>query len=218
MDDFDLKTDSKMYAYVEKHTALVKESLCQLERDTHVNVLGSRMISGAYQGKFLELLSQMIQPFSILEVGTYTGYSAICLASGLRLKGKLITLEHNEELKDRILKYVENAGYREKIELRIVEALPHLQSMQEENFDLIFLDADKENYLNYYPLLLNKLRIGGWLLIDNVLWSGKVYESAYKDKITEILRKFNDNIQMDSNVENIMLPFRDGLSLLRRLR
>lgn len=204
--------------YAEAHTTAAGPLLERLERDTHVNVLDPRMLSGSYQGKLLEMISRMISPSRILEVGTYTGYSAICLAKGLKEGGSLLSIEHNPELEDRIRAYWREAGLQDKAELRLGEAFDILPSLPPASFDLIFLDADKRNYTHYYPLLKHLLKAGGWLLADNVLWSGKVLDVRCHDKDTQAMRAFNDAVQEDSEVENILLPLRDGISLVRKLR
>ena len=214
--DFNLVPEA-IDEYVQAHTAPVDSLLEQLDRDTHVNVLCPRMLSGAYQGKLLEMISRMISPEKILEVGTYTGYSAICLAKGLRPGGRLTTIEHNPELEKRIRSYFRKAGLDDRVELLVGEAADLLPRFPAASFDLIFLDADKEAYLSYYPLLKRLLTEGGWLLIDNVLWNGKVADYRAKDKDTCLLRELNDKIQQDPEMDNVMLPVRDGLSLLRKI-
>lgn len=215
-DDFEL-IPGVLDAYACEHTSEVDALLQQLDRDTHVNVLNPRMISGSFQGKFLELVSRMIRPGRILEVGTYTGYSAICLAKGLREGGSMLTIEHNPELRSRILRYFEKAGISHQVELVISEAIDYLPRLGDGSFDLVFLDADKSNYMNYYPHLKRILSKGGWLIADNVLWSGKVYNPTWTDKDTLVLREFNDYVQADPDMENILLPIRDGITLARKL-
>lgn len=216
MKEFENITDELIYNYVEAFTTKENELLYKINRDTHVNVLNPRMISGSYQGKLLEMISLMIKPEKILELGTYTGYSAICLAKGLQKGGKLITIEHDVELEGRIRHNIDMAGMSNVIDLKIGKALDVLKEIKENNFDLIFLDADKENYLVYYPILKGLLKPNGWLLSDNVLWSGKVFNPESKDKVTNILREFNRIVDKDEEVENIILPLRDGLSLVRK--
>jgi predicted O-methyltransferase YrrM len=173
------------------------------------------MISGRLQGRLLSMLSKMLAPTRILELGTFTGYSALCLAEGLAPTGKLISLENNAEMQTRILQNWAKSPYFKQMELIIGDALqtlPHLN----DTFDLIFLDADKQNYLNYYEILLGKLRPGGVLLADNVLWSGKIIDQEAQDKKTKALRLFNNFVRQDNRVELVMLPFRDGLSCIRK--
>lgn len=215
-DDFNL-IPRELEQYAQDHTSPVDPLLERLDRDTHVNVLCPRMLSGAYQGKMLEMFSRMISPNEILEVGTYTGYSAICLAKGLREGGRLTTIEHNPELEKRIRRYFDEAGIRDRIDLRIGEATDILPQLPSGIFDLVFLDADKERYPVYYPMLKRLLRVGGWMIIDNVLWNGKVVDPSVRDKDTRGLRALNDNVQQDPEVENILFPLRDGLSLLRKI-
>lgn len=215
MEDFELIPE-ELDAYARAHTSPVDPLLEELDRDTHVNVLCPRMLSGAYQGKLLEMLSRMIRPARILEVGTYTGYATICLSKGLGPEGRIVTIEHDPELRSRIVRYLQKAGLEEKTDLQIGEALDLLPLMEENSFDLIFLDADKENYLAYYPLLKRLMRPQGWLLIDNVLWSGKVYDPRCRDRDTKVLRELNLRIQNDREVENILLPLRDGITIIRK--
>ena len=202
--------------YASGHTTPADSILQALERDTYVNVLCPRMISGSYQGRLLEMLCRMIRPKRVLEVGTYTGYSAICMARALPEGGRILTIEHNEELRERILQAFEKAQVAHKIDLRMGEAELILPGLQAGGFDFVFLDADKANYRNYYPLLKTLLAPGGWLLADNVLWNGKVYDPACHDKDTLSVRAFNRAVQEDPEVENLLLPVRDGLMLVRK--
>ena len=199
--------------YSEEHTSPETDMMAQLNRWTHVKMARPRMLSGAYQGKLLEILSAMVQPSNVLEIGAYVGYSAICLAKGLQPNGKLHTVEVDEELEDIILKAVGDAGLSDKIELHIgnaLEILPTLNQM----FDLVFIDADKINYKNYYDLVIPMVRQGGIVVLDNILWSGKVvYPQPKGDKETAVLKELNDYIQSDPRVENILLPIRDGLMI-----
>lgn len=199
--------------YSEEHTSPETDMMAQLNRWTHVKMARPRMLSGAYQGKLLEILSAMVQPSNVLEIGAYVGYSAICLAKGLQPNGKLHTVEVDEELEDIILKAVGDAGLSDKIELHIgnaLEILPTLNQM----FDLVFIDADKINYKNYYDMVIPMVRQGGIVVLDNILWSGKVvYPQPKGDKETAVLKELNDYIQSDPRVENILLPIRDGLMI-----
>lgn len=204
--------------YAQQHTSSESDVLKRLNRETHAKILRPRMLSGHMQGKLLEMISCMLQPERIVEIGTYTGYSAICLARGLKPGGKLHTIDHNPELEDFTRSFFKDAGLTEMIEYHIGEAsdiLPRLQGP----FDLAFIDADKENYLRYYEISLSKLRVGGVILADNVLWSGKVLsETAAKgDSEAEALIEFNRFVQEDDRVENLLLPFRDGLAVIRKL-
>ena len=176
-----------------------------------------RMLSGAYQGKLLEMISYMMKPSKILEIGAYVGYSAVCLAKGLENDGILHTIEADEELEDIILKTINDANLDNKIKLHIGEALNVLPSIDEE-FDLVFIDADKINYINYYEQVLPKVRTGGIIILDNILWSGKVvYTQPKLDKETATLIQLNDLIQNDPRVENLLLPIRDGLMICRKI-
>ena len=213
--DFDLLPEALM-AYAEAHTTPADAFLQALERDTYVNVLCPRMISGSYQGKLLEMICRMIRPMRVLEVGTYTGYSAICMAKALPEGGRITTIEHNEELQERILRAFEKAQVAQKIELLLGEAERILPGLPPGTFDFVFLDADKAGYQSYYPLVKTLLAPGGWLLADNVLWNGKVYAPSCHDKDTLSVRAFNRAVQEDTEVENLLLPVRDGLMLVRK--
>jgi predicted O-methyltransferase YrrM len=206
----------KLENYITDHTSAEQEVLRELNRETHVKVLFPRMMSGHLQGKFLQMVSWMIRPGRVLEIGTYTGYSAICLAGGLKDQGVVHTIEINPELEDIILKYVVKAGLSDKIQLHIGDAIDIIPDL-DETFDLVFIDADKENYLNYYHLVFDKVREGGFILADNALWDGKVVEEKKRyDKETEGIIKFNDFVQNDDRVENVLLPVRDGIMIIRK--
>ena len=203
--------------YAEKHTSPENEVLTKLNRWTHLRMTRPRMLSGAYQGKLLEMISYMMKPSKILEIGAYVGYSAVCLAKGLENDGILHTIEADEELEDIILKTINDANLDNKIKLHIGEALNVLPSIDEE-FDLVFIDADKINYINYYEQVLPKVRTGGIRILDNILWSGKVvYTQPKLDKETATLIQLNDLIQNDPRVENLLLPIRDGLMICRKI-
>jgi len=200
--------------YVEVHTSPESDLLKQISRDTHAQVLMPRMLSGHVQGRFLAMISQFIKPKYILEIGTYTGYSAICLAEGLAPDGKLITIDVNEELESRVRIYFQKADLEAKVDYRIGDAtkiIPTLDVM----FDLVFIDADKENYSLYYDLVFDKVKIGGAILADNVLWSGKVTQTKM-DKDTRALKEFNKKVNNDTRVEALLLPLRDGIMMLRK--
>ncbi len=201
--------------YSEDHTSEESALLTQINRETHLHVLRPRMLSGHLQGRYLAMLSQLIQPKYVLEIGTYTGYSALCLAEGMQKDGKLITLEKNEELKEKIDAYLDQSDYKGQIELRIGEAVSILPTLNY-TWDMIFVDADKENYPVYYEMTIDNLRPGGMLLADNVLWSGKVYDPKQQDKVTNTIRSFNEMVQNDPRVENILLPIRDGIMMVRK--
>ena len=174
-----------------------------------------QMLSGQVQGKFLEFISRMINPEYILEIGTYTGYSAICLAKGLKSAGKLITLDINEELTPMVKKYITLEKLEDKIEVLTGNALQIIPTLTQQ-FDLVFIDADKNNYTNYFDLVIQKVRPGGWILADNVLWSGKII-SQNKDKDTLAIDSYNKKIQQDPRVENVIISIRDGISIARKI-
>lgn len=201
--------------YAEQHTSPETELLAAINRDTHAHVLMPRMLSGHLQGRVLAMISRMIRPMAILELGTFTGYSAICFAEGLAEGGKLITIDKNAELEDRVRKNFDAAGLTDIIDYRIGNAADIIPSL-DMSFDLVFIDADKENYANYYDMLIDKLNLNGFILADNVLWSGKVLEEK-GDKDTEALKAFNRKITGDPRVENVLLPIRDGIMLIRKL-
>ncbi|CAG4991251.1 tRNA 5-hydroxyuridine methyltransferase [Dyadobacter sp. CECT 9275] len=204
-------------AYCESHTDEESDLLKTLNRDTYANVLAPRMLSGQLQGRFLSMVSRMVRPERILEIGTYTGYSAICLAEGLVTGGKLITVDINEELENLANGYFSKSAFASQIDYRIGDALEIIPTLTE-TFDLIFIDADKINYLAYYQLCLPKVRSGGFIIADNVLWSGKVLEQKGKiDKDTQALLDFNRIVNEDRRVSNILLPIRDGLMVLQKL-
>ncbi len=191
--------------------------LAKINRETHLHVLNPRMISGPAQGKLLEFISHMLQPRFILEIGTFTGYSAICLAKGLASDGKLITMERNEELIRYPLRYIQEAGFQDRIEVLTGDALKIIPTLTF-TFDLVFIDGDKEEYCQYYHQIIEKVRSGGFILADNVLWNGKVVEKTdKKDKDTLSIIEFNKMVFADSRVENIILPLRDGISLIRKI-
>lgn len=201
--------------YVEDHTSSESELLKKITRDTHAKVLMPRMLSGHVQGRFLSMISHSMTPKNILEVGTFTGYSAICLAEGLHRDGKLVTIDVNEELESRVRNYFEEAGLNHKIDYRIGNAAQIIPSLNLV-FDLVFIDADKENYSKYYDLVFDKVRSGGLILADNVLWNGKVTKPK-PDKDTRALLEFNQKVKDDPRVENLLLPLRDGIMMIRKI-
>jgi caffeoyl-CoA O-methyltransferase len=208
--------EEKIDTYVCEHTSQESDLLKELNRQTHVQILQPRMLSGHFQGRLLSMLSCMIRPTSILEIGTYTGYSALCLAEGLQEDGKLITIDCNVELEDFTKEYISKSPFANRIELMVGNAKEIIPNLQQD-FDLVFIDADKDAYLHYYTMLIDKLKSGAYILADNVLWSGKVVEKVNdNDKDTKSLIEFNRFIQNDERVENILLPFRDGLMLIRK--
>lgn len=200
--------------YVEDHTSSESDLLRKINRETHALIMRPRMLSGHIQGRFLSLVSHLIRPECILEIGTYTGYSAICMAEGLSETGKLITIDINAELETRVRGYFELAGLTQKVDYRIGDAKKVIPSLNV-TFDLVFIDADKENYALYYDLVFDKVRPGGVILADNVLWSGKITDNK-PDKDTRALQAFNLKINNDSRVENMLLPLRDGIMMVRK--
>ena len=209
--------DEKLSKYAEKHTTPENELIKSLNRDTHANVLAPRMLSGHLQGRLLSLFSKMIQPKAILEIGTYTGYAALCLAEGLTKDGILHTIDINEELETRIQKYFNQSTFKNQIKLHIGNALEIIPTIKQK-FDLVFIDADKENYSKYYDLLIDQMPSGGIIMADNVLWSGKVIdqEAIDTDNDTRELDHFNAKVQSDPRVENILIPVRDGIMVARK--
>lgn len=209
--------DQKITDYAELYTTPESSTLKSLNRETWAGVMMPRMLSGHMQGRFLSMISQMIRPFSILEIGTYTGYSALCMAEGLRDGGMIHTIDNNEELEDMVQKYIQEAGLTENIKQYIGNALQVIPQIIS-TFDLVFIDADKENYVNYYKLVFDKVRTGGFIVADNVLWSGKVLDpkELSKDKETQAIHAFNEMVMKDDRVENVLLPIRDGLMVVRK--
>jgi len=203
--------------YAEEHTTSEADYLYELNRETHLKTMYPRMISGHLQGQFLKMISHMIRPQRILEIGTFTGYSSINLAQGLAEGGVIHTIDSNAESVELGTKYFKKAGVQDKIIIHIGNALEAIPALNE-TFDLVFIDADKENYLNYYDLVFDKLRAGGFILADNAFWSGKVFNrNECSDKEVEGIIKFNEFIQNDKRVENMLLPLRDGVMMVRKL-
>ncbi len=208
--------DIEIHKYIDKLTSSETELLYNLNRETNLKTTLPRMISGKVQGKFLEMVSLMIKPKRILEIGTFTGYSAICLAKGLREGGSLYTIESNIEMEDIIKKYFDESEKKDQLELIVGDAIQIIPDL-DENFDLVFIDADKEEYLKYYKLIKSKIVKGGFILVDNVLWSGKVLNNKTPDRETKALQEFNEYVAQDDEVEQVMLSIRDGLFLIRKL-
>lgn len=201
--------------YVELHSENEPAVLSQLNRETYQKVLQPRMLSGHFQGRVLSMLSKIIQPEVILEIGTFTGYATICLAEGLPASGRIHTIDIKEELVDLQRKYFDLTGNGSQYHQHLGQALEILPGLNEK-FDLVFIDADKDNYLNYYEMIVPMMNPGGIILSDNVLWSGKVLEALDpKDKMTKILLDYNKRLQEDDRVETVLLPIRDGLTLTR---
>ncbi|MDR0560290.1 MAG: class I SAM-dependent methyltransferase [Prevotellaceae bacterium] len=203
--------------YVLMHTSPEDTVLHELARATHLHAMQPRMLSGHLQGKLLEFISRMISPESILEIGTYTGYSAICLAKGLKQGGILHTIDKNDELRHIAEKFIEKSSVANKIKIYTGDALQIIPQMQN-MFDLVFIDGDKREYSAYYSLVMTKVKKGAYIIADNVLWSGKVLSDIKpNDRHTAELAEFNDFVQSDSRVENLMLPVRDGMLIVRVL-
>lgn len=205
----------RSFEYCFAHTSSPEAILLELERETHLRTLSPQMLSGPYQGTLLRFISQMIQPNRVLEIGTFTGYATICLAQGLAHDGCLHTIEVNDELGWLIQKFVQKAGLEQKVRLHLGDAAVVIPTLEGE-FDLVFMDAGKLDYAEHYELALAKTRIGGFLLADNVLWDGKVASGDTKDETAIALRAFNDFVQQDPRVENIMLPIRDGITIMQK--
>ncbi len=208
--------DEKLLHYAEEHTTIENAILKELNRETQAQVLNPRMLSGHLQGRVLSMISHMIRPQFILEIGTYTGYSAICLCEGLQQHGKLITIDINEELEEMVHKYFDKAGLAHKVEHITGDATSIIPTLQT-NFDLVFIDADKTNYSRYYDLVFDKVNPGGYIIADNVLWSGNVLKpQSEMDEETKAITAFNDKVQNDNRVENVLMPIRDGLMIVRK--
>ena len=205
----------KIDDYVVNHSQKEPELLQQLNKETWQKVLNPRMLSGGYQGRILAMISKIIQPKTILEIGTYTGYSALCLAEGMQKNGTLFTIDKNVELEDFAKKYFEQSPYNTQIKQLVGNALDIIPTLNEK-FDLVFIDADKSNYNTYFKMIIGKMNSGGVILSDNVLWSGKVVaEIEPNDKDTKALIEYNELLNSDDRVETILLPIRDGLSISR---
>lgn len=206
--------DPRIEAYALANTAAESELLRELNRETHAKILQPRMLSGHLQGRVLSMLSRLMQPSRILEIGTYTGYSALCLAEGLPMHGMLHTIDINEELESMVRKYIHQAGLERKIHMHIGDALKIIPEISQ-TWDMVFIDADKENYINYYNLIIDWVRPGGLIIADNVLWSGKVLEEN-NDIETTALQNFTQYVKLDKRVDSLLLPIRDGLQILRK--
>lgn len=216
MSTFDL-IDHTIEAYCEAHTTPECELLHRLNRQTNLETVNPRMLSDQLQGQFLTFISKMLRPERILEIGTFTGYSALCLAEGLSTTGQLHTIEVNVEYEDRIREYFGQSPLGKQIILHIGDALQVVSTL-DTTWDLVFIDADKEDYLSYYESVLPSVRKGGFILADNVLWNGKVVqEAAGNDRDTRAILAFNDHVQNDSRVRNLLLPFRDGIMIIEKL-
>lgn len=204
--------------YIEQHSSSETEALQQITHSTHIEMINPRMMSGHVQGRVLSMLSQMIQPKRILELGAFTGYSALCLAEGLQKDGRLVSLEHNDELEDMLRRNFALSPLGEQIELVIGDAIEWLTAQStDQMYDLVFIDADKREYSAYLDAVLPLVRPGGWILADNTLWDSHIIESAYdSDKQTLALRAFNDKVAQDERLDKVILPLRDGLTIIRK--
>ena len=204
-------------SYCEAHTTEETDLLYRLNRQTHLQTINPRMVSGQLQGQFLSLISNMIRPKRILEIGTFTGYSALCLATGLTTDGILHTIEINEEYEDRIRTFFAESPYNPQIKLHIGDAKAIVPSLNEK-WDLVFIDAEKTDYQAYYEMVFPQVRKSGFMLIDNTLWNSKVVgEIQHNDKDTQAILAFNDKVQQDKRVRNLLLPFRDGIMMIEKL-
>ncbi len=207
----------KIDDFASKHTTKESKALETLNRETHLKILIPRMLSGHIQGRVLSIFSHMIKPKHVLEIGTYTGYAAICFAEGLQENGKVITIDINEELETFANHHFEQAGMKDKIDMKIGSAMDIIPTLNE-NFDIVFIDADKTNYSNYFDLVIDKVNTGGYIIADNVLWSGKVVtDEVNTDPDTKALAEYCAKIHEDSRVENVLFPIRDGLMIARKL-
>lgn len=210
--------DNRKYLdkYILDHIDREDEVLKELDRETNLKVLGGRMISGHLQGQVLTMLSKMIQPKNILEIGTFTGYSAICLAKGLTKNGKLITIEINDELESIAAKYFEKAGLKDCIVQKVGSAAEIIPTLNH-TFDLVFIDADKREYIEYFELIFDKVQSGGYIIADNTLWSGKILKTpSADDHHTKGIIDFNTFIKNNNQVEKVILPLRDGMTIIRK--
>jgi caffeoyl-CoA O-methyltransferase len=209
---------SQLEKYLEDHLTPEADLLRRLQKETFQKTTQPQMLSGTYQGRVLSMISKMLRPKKILEIGTFTGYATLCLAEGLSEDGRIITIDRNEELIYLPKKYFAESKYASQIEVKLGNALDILDELSDETFDLVFIDADKSNYLHYYEKVINQMNSGGVILADNVLWYGKVLEETKpNDKDTAILKELNDLVAKDPRVESLILPIRDGISLIRKI-
>ena len=210
-------------AYISDHSTPENEVLASITRDTHVHILNPHMLSGHVQGRVLSMMSWMLRPKRILELGTFTGYSALCLAEGLAEGGELVTIEHNDELEETIRRNLSRSPLADRIELRIGDCISEIEDLrlkiEDLSFDLVFMDADKREYCAYLEAVYPLVPVGGFILADNTLWDGHVVDPAYdKDKQTLGLRAFNNKVKEDDRFEQVILPLRDGLTIIRKVR
>lgn len=210
-------SNKEIYNYIDNHSSNESDILYELRRETELKCLNPIMLSGKIQGNFLAIISKLIRPFNVLEIGTYTGYSTLCIAKGLNPAGMIHTIDKNEELLQIQNKYFEKSGLRNQIKQYTGDALAIIPKLKF-NFDMVFLDADKENYIKYLELISPILKPGGVLLTDNVLWHGKILESPEnQDRVTRLIDNFNKKILEDKSLKTVMLPIRDGISLTLKL-
>lgn len=211
-----MQETDRLDEYIAEHIDKEDTYLSALYRDTHVKLLRPRMASGHLQGRLLKMFVKMIRPRNILEIGTYSGYSALCLAEGLAEGGHLYTFEINDEQEDFTRPWIDNSPYADKISFIIGDAL-RLVPLMDVEFELAFIDGDKRRYLDYYEMVLPKLKSGGYILADNTLWDGHVVEEQkHRDAQTEGIMSFNDMVAIDERVEKVILPLRDGLTIIRK--
>lgn len=210
-------TELKIEKYILSHIDSEPELLKRMTREAHVKLLRARMISGNVQGRLLKMLTAMVQPKHVLEIGTFTGYSALCLAEGAPKEAKIVTIEIDDEMESFIRKYFQESEYGDKIELKIGDALQLMDNFEDGYFDLIFMDANKREYCAYYEKAFKKLKRNGIILADNTLWSGKVVdEKLQNDEQTLGVMEFNNHIKQDNRIEKVILPIRDGLTIIRK--
>jgi caffeoyl-CoA O-methyltransferase len=206
--------DEEIEKYALSYSSKESDLLYELNRQTHLNILQPRMLSGHLQGRFLSMISKALSPDSILEIGTYTGYSALCLAEGLSPNGSITTIDINAELEEFAKSFFKKSSFNSNIDMLVGNALSIIPTLTSK-WDLVFIDADKENYSNYFDLVVDNVRPGGWIVADNVLWSGKVLvDTKTNDTETESLKHFNAKVHADKRVTNMLLPIRDGLMIL----
>ena len=206
--------DSVIEQYALDHSEVESTLLNELNRQTHIKVIQPRMLSGHLQGRILSLLSQSIRPKTILEIGTYTGYSALCMAEGLQKNGQLYTIDNNKEIAPFANKYFNKSSYKNLIEMIVGNALDVIPDLNLK-WDLVFIDADKENYSNYFDAIIENVNQGGMIIADNVLWSGKVTKPTSKNDVeTQALKSFNEKVHSDSRVSNVLMPVRDGMMIM----
>lgn len=206
--------DSVIEQYALDHSEVESTLLNELNRQTHIKVIQPRMLSGHLQGRILSLLSQSIRPKTILEIGTYTGYSALCMAEGLQKNGQLYTIDNNKEIAPFANKYFNKSSYKNLIKMIVGNALDVIPDLNLK-WDLVFIDADKENYSNYFDAIIENVNQGGMIIADNVLWSGKVTKPTSKNDVeTQALKSFNEKVHSDSRVSNVLMPVRDGMMIM----